>query len=206
MGATRKAAIKTKALQLAEENRWMWAHIPARIAQGMVDEELRKLVFQDGLAHADVPDNGANKFITGWALLAGSAKSVEERQQAYDIVMRGIDWENIAAASNVHIAAAILGNEEQRCKNYKLASDLHSLAVRAGKYGSIQAGTLLAMAISAAEGAERSYVYNLSRERIRIAGDSPTKDILTHSLAAQTIEERFISYKLAELYAEPRVG
>lgn len=188
--------------QKVEENDWIPSFVPARIAQSIVSEEERQKTFRTGLEW--ITNDTRSIVIGGWALLAGSAETAEEKQVAYELVMKDSKTRFFDMRLNVQIAAAMLADNSQREERFSEAFEEH----RDARYYAFEVGALLAMAITAPEGEKMSKVYRISNKRLKegYSHRYTMTDMMVLALTAQTDPERFKAYKLAQLYANPDGG
>lgn len=186
--------------QTVGEIDWIPSFVPSIVTVGLfgTSDEKRE-AFLLGKEWVSGEDQRRIKIIAGWSILAASASTDEEKSEAYQLVLEDINTEYIDMASNVTIAAAILASDEQKNERYLEAKKEYEES----EYWAIEGGNLIAMAILAPEGEERSKVYQISRERLKEGYDSryTKKDMLVMALTAQTEEEKTVIFRIAETYS-----
>lgn len=200
LDADQKEDVVQKAEEVEKIN-WIPSFVPAVVAQGLFgNTQKKKDVYLKG--EEWVTSSTRVKAIGGWAMLAASASTEDERRKAYALVMQDIDTRWIDMSANVPIAAAILANEDQRKEIYIASSQKYEET----NYWTIKGGNLIAMAITASEGEERSKVYQIAIDRLRQGYNYryTHKDILVMALTAQTQEEKNRAYMVAEEYSNSK--
>jgi len=195
--------LKQKILDTAciiKKRDWIPTIISSSVAQAMFgDDVLRESIFEKAKDWSEGDDRRFVKIIAGWSMLSSAAKTEEERQEAYDILMKDIDTNYITMSGNVIIALAILANEDQKNNIFELA-----LKKKDSRYWEIAGGGLLAMAITSSEGSQRSEVFQMAKQEVaRNVNHLKIKYyFLAMALSAQTQEERLKTLKILEIYTE----
>lgn len=196
--------ITVKKAKEAEKRDWIPSIVPSTVTIGIFgSDEEKKEAYSKGMVWAtNENDRRRIKIIGGWSILAASATTPEEKEEAYQLVMKDIEIKYFDMSANVPIAAAILANNEQKNERY-LASKKEYEETR---YWAIAGGNLIAMAITAPEGEEKSKVFMISRMRLKKGYNEryTKKDIVVMALTAQTQEEKNFTFKLIEEYSNTK--